>query len=144
MNIWSQWMPKIAEGRRAQRQAIIWRGVLHNDGRSTTVKVRNVSTTGAMIQSTTPLEVGSQCLLELSDGVSIAATVQWADGEQAGLGFQAPFDLALLAQSKPIAVQRPWSPPVYLDRAVQAAWERRIRRLSPAELRAEFKEYVSD
>jgi len=144
MNIWSQWLPKIAEGRGAQRQALIWKGVLHHDNQSVTVKVRNVSTTGAMIQSPTPVAVGSGSVLELSDSVTIAATVQWTDGDQAGLSFHGPFDLALLAQSKPIAVQPPWAPPVYLDKAVQAAWEHRIRRLSPAQLRAEFSDYVSD
>ena len=144
MNVWSQWLPKIAEGRGAQRQALIWKGVLRHDDQRITVKVRNVSTTGAMIQSPTPVTVGIEALLELSDSVSIAATVQWADGDQAGLSFHAPFDLALLARSRPIAVQQPWAPPVYLDKAIQAAWERRIRRLSPAQLREEFSEYVSD
>ena len=144
MNIWSQWVPTIAEGRGARRQALIWKGALRHDNRSTAVKVRNVSTTGAMIQSPTPVAVGSELALELSDGVSIPATVKWTAGDQAGLSFHAPFDLALLAQSKPIAVQSAWAPPVYLDSAVQAAWERRLRRLSPAQLRAEFEGYISD
>jgi hypothetical protein len=144
MNFQSQWAPTIEEVRGAQRQALIWRGVLHHKNQTTTVKVRNVSTTGAMIQSPTPVVVGSESLLELSDSVSISATVQWAVGDQAGLSFHAPFDLALLAQSKLVAVQPNWAPPVYLDSAVQAAWERRMRRLSPAQLRAEFEGYIRD
>src|SRR4029078_11378724 len=82
MNIWSQWLPKIAEGRGAQRQALIWKGVLHHDNQSVTVKVRNVSTTGAIIQSPTPVAVGSESVLELSDSVTIAATVQWTRSKE--------------------------------------------------------------
>jgi hypothetical protein len=144
MNIWSQWIPKIGEARGARRQALIWKGILRHDNQSTAVKVRNVSTTGAMIQSPTKIAAGSESLLELSDGVSIPATVQWAVGDQAGLSFHTPFDLAQLGQSKPVAAQPNWSPPAYLDSAIQAAWERRMRRLSPAQLRAEFKGYVND
>jgi PilZ domain len=142
MNFWSQWLPIIDEGRGAQRHSLIWKGVLRHDDQSTDVKVRNVSTTGAMVQSPIPVRVGSESQLELSNGVSIPATVQWAVGDQAGLSFHIPFDIALLAKSKPIAVQQPWAPPVYLDRAIQTAWERRVRRLSPAQLREELESFM--
>jgi hypothetical protein len=141
MNAQSKLAPAIEEERRAQRQTLIWKGVLHHDDRSTDVRVRNISTTGAMIESPKPLRVGSVPVLKLSDTVSISATVEWAVGDQLGVSFREPFDLALLAQARPIVTKPTWSPP---DSAIQAAWERRLRRLTPAQLRDEFKGYIRD
>ena len=143
MNIQSQSASIIEEERGAQRQTLIWKGVLHHDNQSTDVRVRNISTTGAMIESPRPLAVGSEPRLELSPTVSLPVTVEWAIADHAGVSFHSPFDLALLAQARPIVVKPTWSPPAY-DSAVQAAWERRLRRLSPAQLRAEFKGYITD
>ena len=94
MSMWSKIQARVAEGRGAQRQTLIWKGVLHHDNQSTEVRVRNISTTGAMIESQTPVMVGSQPLLELSDTVSISATVEWTVGDQIGLSFHVPLDLS--------------------------------------------------
>ena len=144
MNIRSQSVPKIEEERGARRQTLIWKGVLCHDDARTAVRVRNISTTGAMIESPLPVTVGSRSLLQLSDSVSIPATVHWALSNQAGLSFDAPFDLTLLAPARPAVAKPTWASPPRLDSAVQAAWDRRVRRLSPAQLRAEFKGYISD
>jgi hypothetical protein len=134
----------IEEWRGAQRQTLIWRGVLHHDNRSTEVRVRNISATGAMIESPTPLQVGSEPRLEISDTVSVSATVEWTTGDQMGVSFHAPFDLTELVQARPLGIQPTWTPPTYLEPAIQAAWERRLRRLSPAQLRQEFDAYIKD
>ena len=143
MNIRSQFAPMIEEERGARRQTLIWKGVLHLDNQSTDVRVRNISATGAMIESSAPIRVGGELLLKLSDTVSIPASVEWTVGDQMGVSFHSPFDLALLAQARPVLVRPTWAPPT-CDSAVQAAWERRLRRLSPAQLRAEFEGYVTD
>ena len=70
-------------------------------------------------------------------------TVEWTIGDHSGVSFHTPFDLTLLAHARPVAGPT-WAPPTYLDSAIQAAWERRLRKLSPAELRAEFQGYISD
>ena len=134
----------IAEERAARRQKLIWKGLLHHDNRSTEVRVRNISTAGAMVESSAPVAISSELMLELSETVSIRATVEWAVDDHAGLRFHTPFDLALLAQARPAAMPTNWAPPAYLDSAVLAAWERRLRRLSPAELRAELERFFSD
>jgi len=141
MNAQSKLAPTIEEERHAQRQTLIWKGVLHLDNQSADVRVRNISTTGAMIESPMPVRVGGEPVLQLSDTVSISATVEWTVGEHMGVSFHEPFDLTLLAQARPVAARTSWAPP---DSAVQAAWERRLRRLSPAQLRAEFKGYIGD
>jgi hypothetical protein len=132
---------KIEEERRAERQSLIWRGVLHHENQNSEVRVRNISATGAMIQSPAPFRVGTQLLLKLSETISIQATVEWTSGEHLGVSFQDSFDLTLLVQARPIATQSTWAPPSYLNSAIQAAWERRLRRLSPAQLQQELKEY---
>jgi PilZ domain len=141
MNAQSKLVPTIEDERGARRQTLIWKGVLHHDNQSTDVRVRNISTSGAMIESPIPLRVGSEPVLQLSDNVSISATVEWTVDEHMGVSFREPFDLALLAQVRPVVTRPTWAPP---DSAVQAAWDRRLRRLSPAQLRAEFKGYIRD
>jgi hypothetical protein len=135
---------KVEEECGAQRQSLIWNGVLHCENGSARVRVRNLSTTGAMIESPAPFRVGTQLLLKLSETISVQATVEWTAGEHLGVRFQDPFDLTLLVQTRPVAAQATWAPPAYLDSAVQAAWERRLRRLSAAQLRDEFKGYIRD
>ena len=142
MNIQSQSMAKDERG--AQRQTLIRKGVVHIDNQSTDVRVRNISTTGAMIESPTPLAAGSQVQLELSNGVSVLVTVEWTIGDHSGVSFHDPIDLTRLSHVRPVSAEPGWAPPTYLDSAIQAAWERRLRRLSPAELRAEFQGYISD
>jgi len=142
MNIQSQSASASKEERGARRQTLIRKGVVHHDDQSTDVRVRNISTTGAMIESRTPLAAGSQLRLELGNSVSVLVTVEWTIGDHAGVSFHSPVDLTRLAHARP--AEPTWAPPTYLDSATQAAWERRLRRLSPAELRAEFEGYISD
>lgn len=90
-----------ADQRRAPRHPMIWSGLLHHDFQSTTVRVRNISVTGAMIETTVPLRVGAEPTLELSEAAMLCCTVAWAVGDQVGVRFQSPFDMSLLATSRP-------------------------------------------
>jgi len=74
------------EKRSAPRHPLIWRGTLHHDFESSAVRIRNISSSGAMIQTDAIVRVGTEPLLELSPSVSISATVQWAVGDQIGFG----------------------------------------------------------
>jgi|tagenome__1003787_1003787.scaffolds.fasta_scaffold20953193_2 hypothetical protein len=103
------------EHRAARRHPLIWNGTIHYDYQSDPVRVRNISATGAMIETKAHLTVGSEPFLELSDSVSLHATVEWAVGDQAGLRFHSEFDMRMLAQSSPEVVPDNWTPPAYLD-----------------------------
>ena len=105
------------EHRRATRHPLIWTGVLHHDYQSSPVRVRNISSTGAMIESVNPVRVGTQPLLELTDAASLSVTVEWAVGDQVGVSFHSPFDMSLLVESTPSVAAAKWTPPPYLDRA---------------------------
>ena len=97
-----------SDHRCAPRHPLIWSGVLHHDFESTSVRVRNISATGAMIETKAPVRVGAEPTLELSPTVTVSCTVAWAVGDQVGLRFDQPFDMNLLATSRP-AVQAPES-----------------------------------
>ena len=152
-----QFAPKKAETRQSEapeqrdpndhrngpRHPLIWTGVLYHDYQTTKIRVRNISTTGAMIESSTPVRVGAQPLLELSETVSLSATVEWAVGDQVGVRFHEPFDMNMLVEGKPSVVQDKWAPPPYLDLAAKANSEAdHWQRLTLVELREELEGFL--
>jgi hypothetical protein len=142
--------PPLAAGqeevRAAPRHPLIWTGVLHHDYQSSPVRVRNISETGAMLESATPIRVGAQPLLELSEAASVSATVVWAIGDQVGLNFHSPFDMSLLADSRPSVAPVSWTPPPYLEKVaadVAESWEdNHWGRLTLFELRNELEGFL--
>jgi hypothetical protein len=128
------------EHRSAPRHPLIWNGALHHDYQSSPVRVRNISSTGAMIETDAAVRVGSEPLLELSEAVSISATVEWAVGDQVGLNFHTPFDMNLLAESRPTVASTDWVPPAYLDPDRQS--DDRWGRLTLCELRQELEGFL--
>jgi hypothetical protein len=103
------------DGRCAPRHPLIWNGVLHHDYQSSNVRIRNISETGAMIETDEKVRVGTEPLLELTEAVSLSATVEWAVGDQVGLRFHSPFDMQALAEARPSVAPVSWTPPAYLD-----------------------------
>jgi hypothetical protein len=131
------------EHRRAARHPLIWTGVLHHDYQSTPVRVRNISSTGARIETATPVRVGTQPLLELTDAASVSVTVEWAVGDQVGLSFHSPFDMSLLVDSRPTVATPSWTPPPYLGKAASdAESNEHWGRLTLYELRQELEGFL--
>jgi len=110
---------RVNEHRASSRHPLIWNGTLHHDFQSDPVRVRNISATGAMIEINGQVRVGGEPLLELSPAVSLSATVEWAVGDQVGLRFHSPFDMNLLAESRPTIATSNWTPPTYLESKVE-------------------------
>ena len=107
--------PEGPENRGGRRHPLIWSGILHHDFESHPVRLRNISSTGAMIECPFTLRVGGEPLLELGGGIQLPATVSWAVGDTAGLRFASEFDLGQLAQSRPEVAAQQWERPSYLD-----------------------------
>ena len=126
--------------RSAPRHPLIWNGTLHHNFQSDPVRIRNISSTGAMIESSASVVIGSEPLLELSAAVSLSATVEWAVGDQIGLSFHSPFDMNLLAESRPSVATSNWTPPAYLGS--EEGTEDRWNRLSIVELRQELEGFL--
>ena len=110
----SQSEPATDEQRREGRHPLIWSGVLHHRDKKLRVRVRNISATGAMIESSDPVLVGGQAILELGDDGFIPATIAWLVGDQVGLSFRGKFDMTQLARSRPEVAPAKWVAPDYL------------------------------
>lgn len=128
--------------RSATRHPLIWSGQLHHDYQSDAIRVRNISATGAMIETKAKVRVGAEPLLELSDSVQLAATIEWAVGDQVGLRFHQPFNLNKLTESRPKVAAADWTPPAYLDIDRQDTTDR-WGRLTVAELQRELEGFLS-
>jgi hypothetical protein len=120
---------------------LIWSGLLHHDYQSTPIRLRNISSTGALIDCTEYLTVGSEPLLELGGNVTMSAAVAWVVGEQAGLRFTKPFDLHLLARCRPQVAGSDWEPPAYLEGAEAGSGEH-WGRMSLGQLRNELEGFL--
>jgi hypothetical protein len=133
------------EHRNEARHPLIWSGLLHHNYQSTPVRVRNISSTGAMIECSEPVTVGAEPVLELNDEAVVSATVQWTVGDQVGLRFHTPFDMHLLGRSKPEVAPAKWMRPAYLQSGAENAdspWDPRWKRLSVNELNQELEGFL--
>ena len=133
--------PTLEEHRSAPRHPLIWSGTLHHDFESISVRLRNISSTGAMIETIALIPVGAEPLLELSAEVSLSSTVEWAVGDQIGLRFHSPLDMKVLAEAKPKLATSNWTPPSYLDPDANAH-EDRWGRLDLQQLRQELEGFL--
>lgn len=129
------------EHRSAPRHPLIWNGTLHHDYQSSPIRIRNISQTGAMIETTSKVRVGAEPLLELSEAVSLSVTVEWAVGDQVGLRFHTPFDMNMLAESRPAVASTDWTPPAYLDPDA-ATQQEHWGRLTLFQLREELEGFL--
>jgi hypothetical protein len=132
------------EHRAAARHPLIWNATLHYNYQSTEIRIRNISSTGAMIETSERVQVGAEPLLELSDAVSLSATVEWAVGDQVGLRFHTEFDLDLLAEGRPSVAAVEWTPPSYLNVANKTDDKSadRWKRLSIPQLQQQLDGYL--
>lgn len=123
--------------RREQRHPLIWTGQVHFNHDSTAVRLRNISAVGALVETSEPFPVGADMLLDLGEAGSVFCTVAWTHGDQSGLRFHEPFNLALLARSKPEVAPARWAKPEYLrdDSTDTSPWASRWNRLTLGELR---------
>jgi len=139
-------LPEVIEDehRGDRRHPLIWSAVVHHDYQSNPVRLRNISSTGALIECQSPLRVGAEPLLDLGEAGQIFATVAWAVGDQAGLRFQKPFDLADLARAKPQLAPHRWDRPAYLQPgpAADSPWDKEWGRMSLGQLRDELEGFM--
>jgi len=112
--------------RRAERHPLVWNGVIYydesHDGDAEPVRLRNISVSGALVQSGNPLPEGAQVYLDMKAAGRHPATVRWTRGDKSGLEFDTPFDIHLLAFAAPeiasadnspsaeFGAQEPWAP----------------------------------
>lgn len=127
----------VDDSRRAKaRHPLIWSGTVHWDHDSHPVRLRNVSETGALVESATRFPEGAELFMELGEAGSVFARVSWSRGDQTGLEFQTQFDIARLAAAKPKLAPGRWAKPEYLrdESPDSSPWASQWGRLSLSEL----------
>jgi hypothetical protein len=86
-----------AKSSRAPRQVLIWIGTVHYNHDTVPVRLRNISTDGAMLETGHSFPVGTEILLDLEEAGTAFAKVRWARGGQIGIKFDQKFNLKHLA-----------------------------------------------
>lgn len=132
------------ESRRSEpRHPLIWSGTIRLFNRDVVVRLRNISSRGALIESDVTLSPDISLVLDLGGAGSIQAKVSWAMGDQAGLVFATEFDVVKLADSRPTAVPLEWDCPTYLrDAGKESPWEAVWGRVSMDELASSLEGYL--
>ena len=92
---------ELAENRLLVRHPLIWSGILHHDYEWEIVRLRNISSGGALIECPVSLPSGVLVYLELEKIGRLAATVSWSRGNQTGLAFEEAFDVLRLSKAPP-------------------------------------------
>ena len=125
-----------AHRRGAVRHPLIWSGLIHFDHESSIARLRNISETGALVESTRAFPERAELLLDLGDAGTMFATVGWVRGDQLGLVFKAPFDILALARSKPELAPQRWACPDYLrdEQSDSSPWAAQWGRLTIEEV----------
>lgn len=92
----------VTNSRRTERRhPLVWMGEVYFAHNNEKVRLRNISESGALIESPVQYPLGVEVLLDLGEAGQHFGTVSWACGDKAGLKFNNPFDLKLLGKSKP-------------------------------------------
>ena len=113
--------PQSGEQRRvALRHPLIWWGEIHFNHDTTRVRLRNISETGALVDSDIAFAANAEVLLDLGGAGQHFAVVTWSRGDQVGLRFASPFNIALLAKVKPEVATHQWTRPSYLKSGREA------------------------
>ena len=124
---------------REARQTLLRNGTLYWSGISIPVRLRNISSGGAKIESEQVLVAGAEVELDLGDAGFQYAEVRWAKDGQVGLRFATDFDLDTLAPAA--AASTPQTPdvlkPAYLETETRpdSPWAARFERLSLTDLK---------
>lgn len=120
-----------AARRAARRHPLIWNGVIRWLGQSRTVRLRNISASGVLIDTQDDLPEGTELIVDLAQSGQYAATVGWSRSGQAGLVFKEPFELSALAAKRPEVAAPGWKRPAHLERCSNqpspwaCEWQRR-------------------
>ncbi|MCA1653263.1 MAG: PilZ domain-containing protein [Sphingomicrobium sp.] len=137
--------PDVPEIRRSeQRHPLIWSGTVLYNHESTSVRLRNLSQAGALIESPVAFPCKAELYLDLGEAGNLFATVGWVRGDQVGLRFAEPFDISNLALARPDLAPQRWLKPDYLraDHSDSSPWAEEWGRLSVDELKTSLEGFL--
>ena len=137
-------VPETSSRRGERRHPLIWTGHVLYQHDSHAARLRNISATGALVECTTRLPEGAEVLFDLGHNVQQFARVSWVRGEQSGLVFATPFDLARLAAARPEVAPKRWTRPGFLDLAPaqDSPWAEQWGRQTLDEMREDLEGFL--
>lgn len=128
--------PTVAmKSERGPRHGLVLMAQLHTRYGSMSVKLRNISTEGVMLEAEQDLDPWTEVVLEIP-GSAIPGRVRWCRSRQVGISFDDPFDLDVLLSTDPQAPKAPAGPdylkPDYLRDETDpgSPWAARRERLT--------------
>jgi hypothetical protein len=127
--------------RREERHTLLRRGMLYWGGISIPVRLRNISSGGAKVESEQALVPGAEVELDLGEAGFQVAEVRWSKEGQIGLRFADEFDVGALAPAHQAAAAGEPAPqmlkPAYLETELRpdSPWAARFERLTPTDLK---------
>ena len=124
---------------RDPRQTLLRAGTLYWSGISIPVRLRNISASGAKVESGHELCPGAEVELDLGEAGFQVAEVRWSKDGQVGLRFATDFDLDSLAPAATSSSEPApgMLKPAYLETETRpdSPWAARFERLSMTDLR---------
>lgn len=140
-----------AKANREPRHNLIWIATIHCNHDSIPSRMRNISTEGAMLETTHDFPIGTEVLLDLEEAGTAFAKVKWAKGGQIGLKFDSKFNLKNLAKCTPTAasVAANGKPTTYMvkpsylegEKSPNSPWAAMWDKFSLEDLKKGGKEY---
>jgi PilZ domain len=123
---------------REHRHTLLRKGLLYWSGISIPVRLRNISSGGARVESDQELRPGAEVELDLGEAGFQIAEVRWSKEGQVGLRFAQEFDIGSLAPSHvATAPAADMLKPAYLETELRpdSPWAARFERLSRTDLK---------
>jgi EAL domain-containing protein (putative c-di-GMP-specific phosphodiesterase class I) len=97
---------------REPRHRLMRRAVASIDGEAVEVKLRNISSMGALVECPVAVSPGSELVIDIVGVAPVRATVRWAQADKFGVQFAQEFDLTRLAPRKEkkndVTMLQPW------------------------------------
>lgn len=124
---------------RATRHGLVWTGTLYWTFEAFNVRIRNISSGGAMLDCERTLPQGAPIRLNLAEAGTLAGEVRWSRNGQIGIKFEQLFDVRLLVSAQPAKQERAdrYMKPAYLQSETKpnspwaAAWD----KMKPSDFR---------
>ena len=135
--------PEDLGNRYERRHPLIWKGDILYAFDSNPVRLRNISAGGALVDVAAEYPVGADVMLDLGNAGQFGAKVSWTAGDQAGLKFDKPFDLACLAKARPEVASHGHMTIDFGQASEQGTpWDQQWGRSSLADMREELEGYL--
>ncbi len=135
--------PQDLGNRHEKRHPLIWKGEILYAFDSNPVRLRNISEGGALVDVAINYPLGASVMLDLGNAGQFGAVVSWVAGDQAGLKFDKPFDIACLAKARPELASHGHLTIDFGSAAQDSTpWDAQWGRSSLAEIRDELEGYL--